>query len=485
MGHPTNAAHLLSSAPSRRASAPTPIPLALLLGLACAPACNPTPAATDSETSATYGTESATDGTDSSADTETTGEPQGPPPAAGRNPFPWSLESWDSVCGDNKDNDNNDYRDCEDFSCSRNPSVVTCGSSSVYESTPTLCANGKDDDGDGRSDCADPDCYKNPFVNVCVQPKVEDRCGEGVDGDGDSFVNCDDRDCLALDPACPLPAGALRVLFDQTLDETASNGPSSDWLVDPWGRLPTPSNPTSRNEWKGSLSSFAFALYQDGHTIENLTAWEQTLTFGEAGMPQDLSRYDVLVVVEPSRQLNNNEKAALINFVDGGGGLLLLSNHVSADRDSNGWSSVEALNDLFDDNPVRKDPFGFRFDTIDIEDELLLERIEAPTHPVIAGPAGKVERIGLYLATTARLTGTNPDAQGLIVLDDAASSSVSIIAGAAQVGAGRVVFVTDSALLGDGTDSHGTSIASKDAWNDAALDHAALFVNAVIWLGGA
>ena len=485
MGHPKSAAHPLSSAPSSGA-APAPIVLAMLVGLASAPACTPTPATTDSAASATDGTDSgATDGTDTSADTETTGEPQGPPPGAGRNPFPWSLESWDSVCSDNKDNDSNDYRDCEDFSCSRNPSVVTCGSASVYESTPTLCANGKDDDGDGRSDCADPDCFKNPFVNVCVQPKVEDRCGEGVDGDGDGFFDCDDRDCLALDPTCPLPAGALRILFDQTLDETASNGLNSDWLVDPWGRLPTPSNPTSRNEWKGSLSSFAFALYQDGHTIENLTAWEQTLTFGDAGKPQDLSRYDVLVVVEPSRQLNSNEKAALIDFVDGGGGLLLLANHVSADRDSNGWSSVDALNDLFDDNPVREDPFGFRFDTIDIEDELILERVEAPAHPVIAGPAGKVERIGLYLATTARITGTNPDAQGLIVLDDAASSSVSVVAGAAQVGAGRVVFVTDSALLGDGTDSHGNSIASKDAWNNAALDHAALFVNAVIWLGGA
>ncbi|MCA9659667.1 MAG: hypothetical protein KC486_15090 [Myxococcales bacterium] len=423
-------------------------------------------------------------GTDTSAETTGDPEPQGPPPGAGKNPFPWSLESADKVCDDDLDNDGNSYTDCEDFSCSRNPSVVACGALSAYESTPELCSNGKDDDYDGRPDCADPDCYKNPFVNVCVQPKVENACGSGEDGDGDGLVNCDDNDCLALDPSCSLAAGKLRVLFDLTLDETASNGPNSDWIVDPWGRLPTPSNPTSRNEWKGSLSSFAFDLYQGGHLVETLTAWDGRLSYGDAGNPQDLSNYDVFVVVEPSRALASAEKQALIDFVDGGGGLLLAANHVSADRDGNGWSAVGALNDLFDKNPVRADPFGLRFDEIDIEEELTLTRIEAPAHPIIAGPAGTVAKIGLYLGSTAHFTGAHPSA-GLVVLDDAASSEVDVAAGAVEVGAGRVFFVTDSAILGDGTDSHGTSIAGKDAYNDPTLDHRALFVNAVLWLGGA
>ncbi len=472
--------------------------LCLCLCLVVNLACTPTPLASSSatettsdsssdstdSTSETNSTTNSTGETDSSAETSDTGEPQGPPPAAGKNPFPWSLESWDSVCDDKSDNDGNDYTDCDDFSCSRNPSVIVCASLSLYESTPTLCTNGKDDDYDGRVDCADPDCFKNPFVNVCVQPKVEDRCGEGIDGDGDGYFDCDDNDCLALDNNCAQKAGSLRVLFDQTLDETASNGPNSDWIVDPWGRLPTPSNPNSRNEWRGSLSSFAFALYQDGHSVENLVAWEQEMTYGDASNAQDLSRYDVVIVIEPSRQLSNSEKAALINFVDDGGGLLLAANHVSADRDSNGWAAVRALNDLFDANPVRADPFGFRFDPIDIEEELTLERIEAPNHPVIDGPAGTVSRIGLYVGTSAHLSGGNPDAQGLIVLDDAASSQVDIVVGTASVGEGRVVFVTDSALFGDGSDSHGNSWTSKDAWNNPALDHAALFVNAVVWLGG-
>ena len=445
--------------------------------------------ATTSE--ATGATTSATDATATTGGaTEATGgetgdiPPQGPPPAAGKNPFPWSLESRDAVCDDDLDNDDNSYFDCDDFACSRNPSVVVCGPLTIYESTPTACQNGMDDDGDGKADCDDPDCRKNPFLNVCLQPRVEDRCGEGVDGDGDGLINCDDNDCLALDASCVPKAGSLRILFDLTLDETAANGPSSDWMIDPWGRLPTPSNPASRNEWSGSLSSFAFDLYKRGHRIEQLASWEGALSFGDPQNPQDLGLYDVLVVIEPSRQLSAAEKGAIINFVDAGGGLLLIANHISADRDGNGWSAAAVFNDLFDDNPIEADPFALRFDEIDIEQELTLERIEDAAHPVIAGPAGTVDRIGLYVATTAHLTGSNPGASGLIVLDAAASSSVDVVVGAAPVGSGRLVFVTDSAIIGDGTDSHGTSLAEKDAYNDPALDHAALFVNAVTWLGG-
>lgn len=438
--------------------------------------------ASESDTDAT-----STAATSSTTDVETTGtpEPQGPPPAAGKNPFPWSDESWDAVCDDDVDNDDNEYVDCDDFSCSRNPSVIACGSATVYESSPALCQNGKDDDGDGRVDCADPDCVKNPFLNVCVYPEAEDRCGEGVDGDSDGFVDCDDRDCLAVDDTCPIGQGSLRILFDQTLDETAANGPNSDWIVDPWGRLPQPSNPVSRNEWKGALSSFAFALYQRGHRIESLASWEGALTFGDPQNPQDLADYDVVVVVEPSRRMSDGEKAALLEFVADGGGLLMIANHITADRDGNGWSAAAVFNDLFDDNPIEADPFALRFDENDLDILTPLTRVEAPGHPVIDGPAGAVERIGLYLGCSARFTAKNSAGEGLIVLDDAPSSTQGVIVGATTYGAGRVVFTTDSAQLGDGSDSHGTNLGDKDAFNDPALDHGALFVNAIAWLGGA
>lgn len=434
----------------------------------------------------TSATTAATDGSESGSAGSTTGEPipQGPPPAEGKNPYPWSTETNDVTCKDGADNDDNGYIDCDDFTCSRNPAVIVCGGLAIYESSPARCANGQDDDGDGKADCADPDCRKNAFLNVCVQPRSESECGTGVDGDGDGHVDCDDFDCVIDDPSCTPPPGSLRILFDLTLDETAAAAPNSDWVVDPWGRLPVPSNPLTRGDWDGALSSFAFALHQQGHRIETLTAWGGALTNGDGKNPQDLSKYDVLVVIEPSRPMASAEKSALLDFVAGGGGLLMIANHVSADRDGNGWSAVGVFNDLFDDNPQGPDPFGFRFDEVDVDILTPLTRVEAPTHPVIKGPNGVVDKIGLYVGSTAHLTGKNAGAQGLILTDDAPNPSSGIIIGAASVGAGRVVFGTDSAMLGDGTDSHGTNQPDHDSWNAVGLDHQALFLNAIAWLGG-
>ncbi len=425
------------------------------------------------------------DGSDEGGSSETggTSEPTGGEPIepyvpVDGNAFPWAGESTDEVCADSQDNDDNGYADCEDFACSRNPSVFVCGADSVYESTPDLCADGMDNDGDGYADCEDPDCFKNPFHDVCAKPRTDADCVD--DGDGDGAVGCDDLDCRVDVAACPPAAGSLRILFDQTIDETAGGGPNSDWVVDVWGRLPAPSNPTTADEWAGALSGFGFALYEEGHRLENLVAWDGRVSFEDEGNPQDLGFYDVVVLFEPSRRMRPEEKAAIIKYVMAGGGLLAVANHRSADRDGNGWSAPEIFNDMFDDNPVMADPFGFRFDEVDEELETAIDGVLDAGHPVISGPAGEVAEIGFYTGCTARLTGSNAKAVGLVSL----AQADKLVGGVAEVGAGRVVFVTDSAIAGDGTDSHGTDQHNHDAWNDAALDNRALFLNAVAWLGG-
>lgn len=434
-------------------------------------ACNTSPAATEGDESGGF--------TETSGGSSESGEPVPPEPYVPieGNAFPWSGESTDMVCDDSADNDDNGYTDCDDFSCSRNPSVFVCGADSVYESTPNLCANGSDDDGDGRVDCKDPDCFKNPFHDVCDKPRSDTDCVK--DGDGDGQVGCDDLDCRIDVVACPPAAGSLRILFDQTIDETAGNGPNSDWVVDSWGRIPAPSNPLVADEWSGALSGFGFALYKGGHRIENLVAWDGRISFEDSNNPQDLALYDVVVLIEPSRRMRPDEKASIINYVRAGGGLLAVANHRSADRDGNGWSAPEIFNDMFDDNPVMKDPFGFRFDEVDVELETAIDNVLNTGHPVIDGPEGVVERIGFYIGDTARLTGSNPTAVGLVALDD----SSKLVVGAVEVGAGRVVFVTDSAISGDGTDSHGNNLNSHDAFNDSYEDNRALFLNAIAWLG--
>jgi hypothetical protein len=419
--------------------------------------------------------ESGEDSGSSSGDGD--GEPYTP---VDGNAFPWAGESADMVCGDGKDNDDNGYTDCEDFSCSRNPSVFVCGADSVYESTPDLCANGMDDDGDGRADCADPDCYKNPFHAVCDKPRAETDCAGDGDGDGDGAVGCADADCRADETLCPPAAGSRRILFDQTLDETAGNGPNSDWVIDAWGRYPQPSNPTRADDWAGALSGLGYGLYEQGHRVESLVPWDGRLSFDDPGNPQDLRRYDILVLVEPSRKMQPEEKTAIINFVLAGGGLLAVANHRSADRDGNGWSAPEVFNDMFDVNSVKVDPFGFRFDEVDEEIEMALDNVLDEAHPVIDGPSGRVTKIGFYTGCTAKLTGNASFGLGLIALAQAAK----LVVGVVEAGEGRVVFVTDSAIAGDGTDSHGNTLSVHDAWNDSSLDNDALFLNAIAWLAG-
>ncbi len=397
------------------------------------------------------------------------------------NPFPWSGESTAALCGDRRDNDANGFTDCADFSCARNVAVFVCGAQAVYENSPAACANGVDDDGDRLVDCADPDCFKNPFHDTCAKPRQERGCAYGVDTDGDGHVGCADIDCVYTTADCPV-GGRKRVLFDQTLDETAAGGANSDWVVDAWGRFPAPSNPRGPSEWAGALSSFAYDLYATGdYLIESLPSWNGRLSYRDQSNPQDLSLYDVLVVCEPSRRLSAADKSAIIRFVQAGGGLLAVANHDGADRDANGYSAPRAFNDLFDDNPLAADPFGFRFDAIDVEIGTPLTRIPNPTHPVIGGPFGTVSRIGLYQGCTAHLT-TGSGGTGLIQLDNASDERSALVAGAVEVGPGRVVFVTDSALAGDGSDSHGTLQPNHDSWHDPALHHRALFLNAVAWL---
>lgn len=396
--------------------------------------------------------------------------------------FPWSSESTNEACSDGQDNDGNSYSDCDDFACSRNPAVFVCGKDSAYENSPEACSDGTDNDGDGLVDCADPDCAKNPFHDACPARTMEQGCGTGADTDGDGKVDCEDYDCLLTHDGCDRSA-FRRVLFDLSLDETAADGPNSDWIVDRGGRYPSPSNPAGPNDWSGALSSFGYELFASGqYLIESLPSWSGKLTYGDSNNPQDLQHYDVLVLMEPSRQMTMPEKQAVLQFVAGGGGLLAVANHLDSDRDGNGFSSLQVFNDLFQNNPVKADPLGFQFDEVNINVSTPLARIENASHPVIQGPFGQVTQIGLYQGCSAHLTVADADHTALVQLDDAPDSASKIVVGAVQAGAGRVVFVTDSAIAGDGTDSHGNKNPAHDAWNDASRDNRVLMLNAVSWL---
>ncbi|MCP3974820.1 MAG: hypothetical protein GY720_10030, partial [bacterium] len=160
-----------------------------------------------------------------------------------------------------------------------------------------------------------------------------------------------------------------RVLFDASHRENASQ---ADWIIDadnfdlnqphyPCGpsdfadesraqRFPTPdasmvTASTPETYWTGGFSAFGLDLVKIGFDVESLPVGG-TISFGDVGNPQDLSLYDVFVLPEPNLPFTAAETTAIRDFVAAGGGLFLITDHQTSDRDCDGWDSPHIGNDL-------------------------------------------------------------------------------------------------------------------------------------------
>ncbi len=167
------------------------------------------------------------------------------------------------------------------------------------------------------------------------------------------------------------------ILFDATKAETASN---ADWIIDadlfnlgynpfPYiggneanaQRIPTPSqaginSSTDENYWKGAISAWAVDAVQLGYEVETLP-YNGSITYGNTSNPQDLSNYSIFVVCEPNMLFSSTEKAAVIDFVQHGGGLFMIADHDNSDRNGDGYDSPYIWNDLMTNNTVDDNPF--------------------------------------------------------------------------------------------------------------------------------
>lgn len=410
------------------------------------------------------------------------------------------AESSDELCSNGVDDDESGYLDCDDFWCRDSVTVTVCD---ALENTAELCSNGVDDVEsplgkpryDGLVDCADPDCLKNPALSVCPPLTWElgaANCSDGSDNDGDGLVDCADPDCLHAGASDCALGSKKRVLFDDAHRQRAG---SADWIVDSAGRHPWPSVPASESDWSGALSAFGKDLADGRFVVETLPPGSR-FAFGD-GSTQDLARYSVLVVPEPSSEITAAEAAAVLGFVRSGGGLLLIADHAESDRDGNGWDSVRALNELFraaGDGKLEANPFGFSVAPIGYSESGRIEGFNgrvastlessSSEHPVLKGAHGDVTRVGMNKG-------------GLFAIHDAAKAKVLLhamplgTAGyeqgspyvvAAEVDEGRVVAIGDSSILNDGTDSHGLTDSSLDSWHHPQQQNAALALNAVEWL---
>jgi hypothetical protein len=277
---------------------------------------------------------------------------------------------------------------------------------------------------------------------------------------------------------------AKKFLFDASQGETAGN---ADWVIDEDNstpqRIPTPlqstiTASTSGTYWTGAISSWGIALAKNGHTVETLPS-SGSITYGSTTNAQDLSKYDVFVVDEPNIRFTTAEKQAIIQFVQNGGGLLMIADHTVSDRNNDGWDSPAIWNDLMTNNGLVSNPFGFSIDLTNISQVSSNVLSSASSNPILNGSFGLVTKMEFNNgATVTTNSAANASVQGLIWQNTYAQGATKVMSASSTYGAGRVFVVTDSSPMDDGTGAPNNILYSS--WN--LYSHAALFMNASYWL---
>ncbi|QIP13339.1 hydrolase [Spirosoma aureum] len=313
-----------------------------------------------------------------------------------------------------------------------------------------------------------------------------------------------------------------KFLFDASKRENAG---SADWQIDADGtesvpiytggttvetkaqRYPTPSYTgitatTSETYWKGGISAWAVDLVKRGNLVETLPN-TASLTYGNASNAQDLSNYDVFIVVEPNRLFTTAEKTALMNFIANGGGLMMVADHTApsltgtdpngynpSDRDGDGYDSPRVWNDLMSNNGINNNkPFGFTVDYVDISEQpttKVYTGTNTNAQKVLGGLAGTASKLAFYNGTTATLYPTNnASVQGLFWrMSGTVGSTTSVMALLSTYGNGRVVFIGDSSPADDGTGDTNDNLFN--GWSgdvpSGYTSHPALHINASLWL---
>ncbi|HZE49160.1 MAG TPA: hypothetical protein VE074_06315, partial [Jatrophihabitantaceae bacterium] len=199
---------------------------------------------------------------------------------------------------------------------------------------------------------------------------------------------------------------------------------------------------------------------------------------------QDLSHFNAFVLPEPNVLFTAAEKTAIMQFVQAGGGLFMISDHTGSDRNNDGADSVAVLNNLMTNNTVDStDPFGFSIDTLDISSDNPAGI--GSSGRVINGPFGTVTGTIIRDGTTATLhTADNANARGEVYRTGYSTSGTTGIAFATSTfGSGRVAYWGDSSPMDDGTGQSGNTL--YNGWNDPAGTDATLALNATEWLAGA
>jgi uncharacterized membrane protein len=303
---------------------------------------------------------------------------------------------------------------------------------------------------------------------------------------------------------------AAKFLFDATKAEMAG---SADWVIDADShtlnvasgngsgrvmssnsydsnpqRLPNPlqngiTSSTLETYWQGALSSWAVDLVKAGHQIETLP-YNEKITYGDSTNEQDLSNYDVFVLVEPNILFTTAEKTALISYVKNGGGLLMVADHghltggTGSDRNNDGADSADVLNDLMN-NSVQNNPFGVSFNGDEISGTFTYMNTIS-FDPLIGGAAGTVNNIKFNVGSNITIN-TSQNASVTIAIWSSSSRSTSTgVVAYGSYGSGRFAAFGDSSPFDDGTGDTGDTL--YNSYNLSSYGNSKVILNASFWL---
>ena len=294
-----------------------------------------------------------------------------------------------------------------------------------------------------------------------------------------------------------------KILFDASKAQMAGN---ADWIVDADilnirftggsaslggfesnpQQVPTPqqsliTNNTSEDFWSGAASAWAVDCAKLGYIVESLP-YNKTVTYGDSNNPQDLSNYKIFVTIEPNILYSASEKIAILNFVQNGGGLFMVSGHDGADRNFDGFDAVGVLNDLTNNNGQAVNPFGITFNVMNTGNIISTNIANIPNNPILNGNFGTISQIKYFQgATMAINTNLNNNAKGLVYLNGFSNTSNNnILFASSQYGSGKIVALGDSSPIDDGTGDAGDNLFY--GYSDANGNHRNLIMNATQWL---
>ncbi|MEI6062249.1 MAG: BACON domain-containing carbohydrate-binding protein [Bacteroidota bacterium] len=295
----------------------------------------------------------------------------------------------------------------------------------------------------------------------------------------------------------------VRILFNATKAETASN---ADWTIDADlhnlgfsngpavvgqgsesnpQQFPTPAQSTvtastPETYWSGGISAWGIDMVKKGYTVETLP-YNGSITYGNSSNPQDLSNYKVFIDCEPNILYTTAEKTAIIQFVQNGGGLFMVSDHTVSDRNNDGADSPMIWNDLMSNNGIQANPFGITFDLANFS-QTTTNIPNLPADPILHGVMGDVTSAMWSNGTSMTLsTAANSSVLGIIYKTGSAFGNTNVMFSYASYGSGKVAAIGDSSPCDDGTGDSGDQL--YNGWTaDAGGNHERLIMNATLWL---